>query len=88
MVRVGYPSVMTLLPTAARPIPPDVLRARLARAGDEAAARGLDSLLITPSPDFAYLLGYRPPELERLTCLVVAVIALGIVAARLVRHER
>jgi Xaa-Pro aminopeptidase len=62
---------MTLLPTASRPFPPEVLRGRLARARDEAAARGLDSLLITPSPDFAYLLGYRPPELERLTCLVV-----------------
>ena len=71
MVHVGYPSVMTLLPTAVRPFPPDVLRARLSRARGEAASRGLDSLLITPSPDFAYLLGYRPPELERLTCLVV-----------------
>ena len=71
MVRVGYPVVMTLLPTAARPFPPDVLRTRLRRASAEAASRGLDALLVTPSPDFAYLLGYRPPELERLTCLVV-----------------
>jgi Xaa-Pro aminopeptidase len=62
---------MTLLPTAVRPFPPEALRARLSRARSEAASRGLDSLLITPSPDFAYLLGYRPPELERLTCLVV-----------------
>jgi Xaa-Pro aminopeptidase len=62
---------MTLLPTSARPFPPDVLSGRLHRAAEEAASRGLDALLLTPSPDFAYLLGYRPPELERLTCLVV-----------------
>ncbi|HEX6128806.1 MAG TPA: Xaa-Pro peptidase family protein [Candidatus Limnocylindria bacterium] len=62
---------MTLLPTASRPFPPDVLRARLADAAAEAGRRGLDALLVTPSSDFAYLLGYRPPELERLTCLVV-----------------
>jgi Xaa-Pro aminopeptidase len=62
---------MTLLPTSARPFPPDVLSGRLRRAAEEAASRGLDALLLTPSPDFAYLLGYRPPELERLTCLVV-----------------
>jgi Xaa-Pro aminopeptidase len=67
----GTLSVMTLLPTAIRPFPPGVLRARLSRAAGEAASRGLDSLLVTPSPDFAYLLGYRPPNLERLTCLVV-----------------
>jgi len=36
-------------------------------AGD----RGLDALLITPSPDYAYLLGYQAPALERLTCLVL-----------------
>ena len=29
------------------------------------------ALLITPSPDYAYLLGYQPPALERLTCLIV-----------------
>ena len=28
-------------------------------------------LLITPSPDYAYLLGYQAPALERLTCLIV-----------------
>jgi len=71
MVRVGYPVVMTLLPSAARSFPPDVLRTRLRRAAAEAGSRGLDALLVTPSPDFAYLLGYRPPDLERLTCLVV-----------------
>ena len=44
---------------------------RLQRAGEAAAERGIDALLITPSPDYAYLLGYRAPALERLTCLVV-----------------
>jgi len=46
-------------------------RERLRRAAAEAAERGLDALLITPSPDYAYLLGYRAPAMERLTCLVV-----------------
>jgi Xaa-Pro aminopeptidase len=44
---------------------------RLAAAAAEAARRGLDALLITPSPDYHYLLGYRAPALERLTCLVI-----------------
>jgi Xaa-Pro aminopeptidase len=44
---------------------------RLSRASREAAARSLDALLITPSADYAYLLGYWPPALERLTCLIV-----------------
>ncbi len=46
-------------------------RERLARAASAAAERGLDVLLITPSPDYAYLLGYSAPAMERLTCLVV-----------------
>ena len=66
----GTLSVMTLVP-AARPFSASVLRKRLVSAAAEAERRGLDALLITPSPDFAYLLGYRPPALERLTCLVV-----------------
>ncbi|MCV0402351.1 MAG: Xaa-Pro peptidase family protein [Chloroflexi bacterium] len=47
-------------------------RDRLERASAEAASRDLDALLITPSPDYAYLLGYAAPALERLTCLIVA----------------
>src|SRR3990170_1059477 len=43
---------------------------RLRRAGREAAQRGLDALLVTPSEDYRYLLGYRAPAMERLTCLV------------------
>jgi Xaa-Pro aminopeptidase len=50
---------------------PSVYRDRLARVAQEAAARDLDALLITPSPDYRYLLGYDAPALERLTCLVV-----------------
>lgn len=38
-----------------------------------AAERDVDALLITPSPDFAYLLGYSAPPYERLTCLVLPV---------------
>jgi Xaa-Pro aminopeptidase len=46
-------------------------RHRMARAATASAERGVDALLITPSPDYAYLLGYRAPAMERLTCLVV-----------------
>ena len=48
-------------------------RARLQRAATAAAERGVDALLITPSPDYAYLLGYAAPAMERLTCLVIPV---------------
>ncbi|MDQ2935575.1 MAG: Xaa-Pro peptidase family protein [Chloroflexota bacterium] len=65
---------------------------RLQRAATEAGERGIDALLITPSPDYAYLLGYRAPALERLTCLLLP--ALGrptLVVPRLeeplARHE-
>jgi Xaa-Pro aminopeptidase len=50
---------------------PDVHRDRMRRAASEAADRGIDALLITPSPDYLYLLGYRAPAMERLTCLVI-----------------
>jgi len=48
-----------------------VHRDRLVAAAAAAAERAVDALLITPSPDYAYLLGYRAPALERLTCLIV-----------------
>jgi Xaa-Pro aminopeptidase len=41
------------------------------RAAAAAESRGIDALLITPSPDYAYLLGYQAPAMERLTCLVI-----------------
>jgi D-alanyl-D-alanine dipeptidase len=44
---------------------------RIRRAGKEAEAEGLAALLVTPSADLIYLMGYDPPPLERLTCLVV-----------------
>ena len=44
---------------------------RLARAAKEQAERGVDALLLGPSADLAYLTGYRPPALERLTMLVL-----------------
>jgi Xaa-Pro aminopeptidase len=44
---------------------------RLARARKQQAERGVDALLLGPSPDLAYLTGYRPPALERLTLLVL-----------------
>lgn len=62
---------MTLLPAAVEPFAPAVYRQRLSAAAAEAERRGLTALLVTPSPDYAYLLGYRPPALERLTCLVL-----------------
>jgi Xaa-Pro aminopeptidase len=62
---------MTVVPTAVKPFATSVYRDRLARAAAEASARGIDALLVTPSADYAYLLGYRAPALERLTCLVV-----------------
>ncbi len=57
-----------------RPMPPfptSVHRDRLTRAAAEAGRRDLDAILVTPSSDYLYLLGYAAPPLERLTCLVV-----------------
>ncbi|HET6819581.1 MAG TPA: Xaa-Pro peptidase family protein [Candidatus Limnocylindria bacterium] len=62
---------MTLLPAAIEPFAPSVYRRRLEGVAGEADRRGLAALLVTPSPDYAYLLGYLPPALERLTCLVL-----------------
>lgn len=62
---------MTIGRASTRPFPAATHRERLRRAAREAADRGLDALLITPSHDYAYLLGYVAPALERLTCLVV-----------------
>src|SRR4029450_8872907 len=44
---------------------------RLARARKEQGDRGVDALLLGASADLAYLAGYHPPHLERLTMLVV-----------------
>lgn len=50
---------------------PSLLRSRLEGAARQARERDIRALLITPSIDYAYLLGYQPPALERLTCLVL-----------------
>ena len=44
---------------------------RIARATDEAGARGVDALVISPSTDLAYLTGYDPMPLPRPTLLVL-----------------
>jgi Xaa-Pro aminopeptidase len=69
-----------------------MLRERLAAAGAQAAARDCDAMLVTPSPDYRYLLGYDAPPLERLTCLIVRpesspVIVLPHLEEPLARHE-
>ena len=56
---------------AARRVAASTYRDRLALAAATAADRGVDALLITPSPDYTYLLGYGAPAMERLTCLVI-----------------
>lgn len=55
------------------PFPASVYRERLERATAEAGSRGIGALLVTPSADYEYLLGYRAPALERLTCLILPV---------------
>jgi len=65
---------------------------RISRAADEVGARGIDALLVTPSPDYAYLLGYHAPALERLTCLIIRaegepVLLLPRLEEPLARHE-
>ncbi|MQA81621.1 MAG: M24 family metallopeptidase [Streptosporangiales bacterium] len=47
---------------------------RLAQARDALAVSGIGALLVTPSADLRYLVGYDAAALERLTCLVVTVV--------------
>jgi Xaa-Pro aminopeptidase len=80
-----------LAPTASR-FAPAVHRDRISRAARAAGDRGVDALLITPSPDYAYLLGYAAPAMERLTCLIVPaeggpVLLLPRLEEPLARHE-
>ena len=83
---------MTTGAPAAGPFAVSTYRARLRQAASTAAEHGIDVLLITPSPDYAYLLGYKAPALERLTCLVVpadgaAVLVLPRLEEPLARHR-
>jgi Xaa-Pro aminopeptidase len=83
---------MTDRASAVRESAPSVHRDRLRRAAAEASDRGLDALLVTPSPDYLYLLGYRAPAMERLTCLVIPadgdpILVLPKLEEPLARHE-
>lgn len=83
---------MAIFRGPSEPFPTQVHVERLARAGAEARERGLDGLLITPSHDYLYLLGYLPPALERLTCLVLPAdgppaLVVPRLEAPLARHE-
>jgi Xaa-Pro aminopeptidase len=44
---------------------------RLRRAADEAERQGFVALVVAPSPDLRYLIGYEPMPLERLTVLMI-----------------
>ena len=44
---------------------------RLARAANGAGERGLDAVVVAPSPDLVYLTGYDPAPFERPTLLMV-----------------
>lgn len=62
---------MTTEALSASRFSPTEYRTRMHRAAAAAAERSVDALLITPSSDYLYLLGYQAPALERLTCLVI-----------------
>ena len=64
---------MAIIPTAGSRFDDIVYADRVLRVTAEAAARGIGALLVTPSADYEYLLGYRPPAMERLTCLILPV---------------
>ncbi|MFI1732899.1 aminopeptidase P family protein [Streptomyces acidicola] len=53
------------------PFTADDYTARMRRAARAAGDAGLDGVLIAPGPDLVWLTGYRPPETERLTLLVL-----------------
>lgn len=64
---------MAIISTAGTRFADAVYADRLLRATAEAATRGIGALLVTPSADYQYLLGYHAPVLERLTCLILPV---------------
>jgi Xaa-Pro aminopeptidase len=64
---------MAIITTAGTRFADAVYADRLRRTVAEAASRGIGALLVTPSADYEYLLGYRAPALERLTCLILPV---------------
>lgn len=83
---------MAIITTAGTRFADAVYADRLLRATAEAAARGIGALLVTPSVDYQYLLGYSAPALERLTCLILPVegapaLVLPRLEEPLARHE-
>ena len=68
---VGYPLAMTIAQGDTARFTDAVYADRIRRAAEAAGERGIDALLITPSIDYRYLVGYEPPPLERLTSLVL-----------------
>ncbi|MDQ3879687.1 MAG: aminopeptidase P family N-terminal domain-containing protein, partial [Chloroflexota bacterium] len=62
---------MTLLAPASARFGTAVYAERLRAAAREAARRDVDALLITPSPNYVYLLAYMAPAQERISCLIV-----------------
>ena len=62
---------MTIAPGEIARFADSVYVDRLQRAADAAGDRAIDALLVTPSVDYRYLVGYNPPPLERLTALVL-----------------
>lgn len=76
---------MAIISIAGTRFPDQVYADRLLRTAAETASRGIGALLITPSADYEYLLGYRAPLLERLTCLILP--AEGVPALILPRLE-
>jgi Xaa-Pro aminopeptidase len=61
---------------------------RLKRAAEESGASGVDALVITPSPDLEYLVGYEAPILERLTALVLRADAAPVLIVPTLEHPR
>jgi Xaa-Pro aminopeptidase len=76
---------MAIISTAGTRFADGVYADRLLRTTAEAVKRGIEALLVTPSADYEYLLGYRAPMLERLTCLILP--AEGVPAIVLPRLE-
>lgn len=52
-------------------VPTELLADRLRRAGEVAARRGSDVVMVTPGTDLRYLIGHEGASHERLTCLVL-----------------
>lgn len=62
---------MTIAPGEIARFADSVYLDRVQRAAEAAGERALDALIVTPSIDYRYLVGYTPPPLERLTALVL-----------------